>query len=97
MLSYFSSVGSSSKPSHHYLPLSLGARHIQEYIKRKSGRKQRFINQYQEKARREKHRKEMRLTVQAKLVVGFWKLIPMESGYENSEEQDTTTVTKELE
>ena len=28
----FSSVGSSSKPSRPYLPLSLGARHIQEYF-----------------------------------------------------------------
>ena len=31
-LGYFSSVGFSSKPSHPYLPVSLGARHIQEYF-----------------------------------------------------------------
>ena len=35
----FLSVGSSSKPSHPSLPLSLGAHNIQEYFKRKRGRK----------------------------------------------------------
>ena len=34
-LVYFSSVGSSFKPSHPSLPLSLVARHIQEYLKKK--------------------------------------------------------------
>ena len=42
-LGYFSFVGSSSKPSHPSLPLSLGAHNIQEYFKRKMGRKQKFI------------------------------------------------------
>ena len=39
-LGYFSSVGSSSKPSHHYFTISFGARKIQEYFKEKRGRKQ---------------------------------------------------------
>ena len=39
----------------------------------------------------------MRVTVRAKLVVGFWKLIPTESGYDNSVEKDTATVTKDNE
>ena len=39
----------------------------------------------------------MRVTVQAKLVVGYWDLIPMESGADNSSEQDISKVTKELE
>ena len=34
-LGYFLSVGSSSKPSHPSLPVSVGARHIQEYFKKK--------------------------------------------------------------
>ena len=34
-LGYFSSVGSSSKPSHPYFTLSLIARHIQEYFNNK--------------------------------------------------------------
>ena len=40
---YFSSVGSYSKPSCTYLPLYLGARHIQEYFKKKKRRKRKFI------------------------------------------------------
>ena len=39
----------------------------------------------------------MRVTVQAELVVGYWELVPMESGSDNSQEKDTATVTKELE
>ena len=39
---YFSSIVSSSKPSHPYLPVSIGARHIQEYFKNKRGR-EKFI------------------------------------------------------
>ena len=48
-LGYFSSVGSSSKPSRPSLPLSLRARHIQEYFKKKRGRKRKFIKPQQEK------------------------------------------------
>ena len=39
----------------------------------------------------------MRVIVRARLVVGYWELIPMESGADNSAGQDTSTVTKELE
>ena len=42
-LGSFSSVGSSSKPSHPSLPLSIGAHNIQEYFKRKRRRKRKFI------------------------------------------------------
>ena len=36
-LGYFLSVGSSSKPSNTSFPLSNGASHIKEYLKRKRG------------------------------------------------------------
>ena len=36
-LGYFSSVGSSSKPSHSSLPISFGERYIQYYSKKKRG------------------------------------------------------------
>ena len=39
----------------------------------------------------------MRVTVQAKLVVGYWELFPIESGADNSSDQDIPTVTNELE
>ena len=70
-LSSIFSIGSSSKPSHSSLPLSLKLRHIQEYLKKKRGRKRKFVKPYQEKARREERRKQMRMTVRVKLVVGF--------------------------
>ena len=47
-LGSFSSVGSSSKPSNPYLPLSHRAHNIQEYFKRKRGRKRKFINPAEE-------------------------------------------------
>ena len=50
-LGSFLSVGSSYKHSHPSLPLSLGAHNIQEYFKRKRGRKRKFIKPQQEKAR----------------------------------------------
>ena len=50
-LGSFSSVGSSSKPSHPSLPLSLGAHNFQEYFKRKRWRKRKFIKSQQEKSR----------------------------------------------
>ena len=37
-LGYFSSVGSSSKPSHPSFPVSIGAPYIKEYLKNKRGR-----------------------------------------------------------
>ena len=39
-LGYFSSVGSSSKPPHPSLPVSVGSRHIKEYFKNNRERKQ---------------------------------------------------------
>ena len=42
-LVYFFSVVSSSKTYHPYLPLSLGARHIQDYFKKNRVRKRKFI------------------------------------------------------
>ena len=56
-LGYFSSVGSSSKPSHNSLPLSLGAHQIQEYFKNKRGRRRKFIKPQQEKAVQEERMK----------------------------------------
>ena len=85
-LVYFSSAGSSSKAPKSPLPISLRARHIEDYFKENSGRKRKFIYTQEEKARREERRKKMRMTVLAKLVVGFWELIPMESGSDNSAE-----------
>ena len=52
-LGSFPSVGSSSKPSHPSLTVSVGARHIQEYFKNKMGRKRKFIKPHKEKARHE--------------------------------------------
>ena len=78
-LGSFSSVGSSSKPSHPSLSLSLGARHIEEYFKKKRGRKRRPINLQQEKARHEEHMKRDKMVVRANLIVGYCELIPMES------------------
>ena len=37
------------------------------------------------------------MEVQEKMVVGYWEFIPMELGADNSSEQDTVTVNKELE
>ena len=62
-LGYFSSVGSSSKPSHPSLPLSLGARHIQDYIKNKRWRKRKFIKPHKEKARRGERMKQYKVVV----------------------------------
>ena len=77
-LCYFLSVGSSSKPSNPYLPVSFGASHIQEYSKNKRGRKRKFIKLQQEKARHEERMKRSKVIVRAKLVVEYWELIPME-------------------
>ena len=43
-LGSFSSVGSSYKPSHPSLPLYLGARHIQEYFKKKRGKNENSLS-----------------------------------------------------
>ena len=52
-LGYFSSVGSSSKPSHTSLPLSIRVHHIQEYFQKKIWRKRKYINPQEEKSRHE--------------------------------------------
>ena len=39
----------------------------------------------------------MRVKFQVKLAVGFWELIPLELGADNSAEQNTATVTKDSE
>ena len=75
-LGSFSSVGSSSKPSHSYLPLSLGAHHIQEYFKKKRGIKREFIKPQKDKARQEERMKQVKVIFRAKLVVGYWELDP---------------------
>ena len=71
-LGSFSSVGSSYKPFHPSLPLSLGARHIQEYFKQKGGRKRKFIKPQQEKARHGERMKRDKVVVRETLVVGYW-------------------------
>ena len=48
-LGSFSSVGSSSKTSHPSLTLSIGVHHIQEYFKKKRGRKRIYINTQEDK------------------------------------------------
>ena len=58
-LGYFLSVGYYSKPSHPSFPLYLGARHIQEYFKKKKrGRKRKCIEPQQEKASHEERMKQ---------------------------------------
>ena len=69
-LGYFSSIGSSSKTSHSYLTVSLGARHIQYYIKNKRGRKRKFNKPQQDKPMHEKRIIQSTVIVQEKLVVG---------------------------
>ena len=56
-LGYFSSDGSSSQPSHPYLPISLGVHRIQEYSKKKRGRKRKCIKPQEENAGHEEQRK----------------------------------------
>ena len=71
-LGSFLSVGSSSKPYHPSLSLSLGVHCIQEYFKKNRGEKRKYTNPQEEKARHEEQMKRMRVTFQAKLVVGYW-------------------------
>ena len=62
-LGSFSSVGSLSKPFHYYLPVSVGAHHIQEYFNKKRGRKRKFVKPQQEKARHEERMKRGKVIV----------------------------------
>ena len=68
-LGYFSYVGYSSKPSRPFLPLFIGALHIQDYFKNNRVSNPKCINTQEEKARREEKRKQIRVTLQVKLVV----------------------------
>ena len=52
-LGYFSSVGSSSKPSYPSLNLSLRVHRVQDYFKKKRGSKQKYIKPQEDKARSE--------------------------------------------
>ena len=70
-LGSFSSVGSSSKPSYLSLPLSLGVHCIQDYLNNRRGRKRKYIDPQEDKARREQQMNKMRVTFQVKLVVGY--------------------------
>ena len=83
-LGCFSSFGSSSKPSHPSMLLSLGACNIQEYFKKKRGRKRKFIQSQQEKVRHEEQMKRGKVVFRENLVVGHWGFIPIESGAELS-------------
>ena len=47
MVGSFLSVGSSYKPSHPSLYISIGARHIKEYFKNKRWRKRKLIQPHQ--------------------------------------------------
>ena len=64
-LDSFSSVGSSSKPSHPSLTLSIQECHIQEYFKNKRGKKRKCIKPHQEKVRHEEWMKRGKVIVQA--------------------------------
>ena len=70
-LGSFSFVGYSSKPSHPSLTVSLGACHIQKYLRNKMGRKLKFIKPQQENARHEERMKRSKVIFRAKLVVGY--------------------------
>ena len=79
MVGSFLSVVSSCKPSHPSLPVSLGARHIKEYLNNKRWSKRKLIQPHQEKARHEERMKQSKVIFRSKLVVGYRELIPMES------------------
>ena len=93
-LGYFPYIGYYSKPPPSYLPLSILACHIEEYVNKKRGRKRKFIKPQEDSDRREERGNKMRVTVQVKLVIVFWGFIPMESGYDKSSYQDMATVSK---
>ena len=83
-LGSFLSFYSSYKPSRPSLPLSILAHYIREYFNKKRERPEKHIKPQEEEARREQQMKKMRMKVRAKLVVGYWELVPMESGSNNS-------------
>ena len=77
-------VGSSFKTSHTSLPIYLGAHHIQENFKNNRRRNLKPIKPQEENASHQERRNQVRVKVRANLVVGYWYLIPMESGANNS-------------
>ena len=80
-----------------FISLYLGVHHIRECFKNNRGGGQKHINLQEYKARHKEQRKQIRVTFQNKLVVGYWKLVPMVSGDDNVSEQDTYIVTKDSE
>ena len=54
--------------------------------------KRKLVKPQQEKARQKEQTKRVKVIVQAKLVVGYWELIPMESWDECLAPYDTSTV-----
>ena len=72
--------------------MSVGARLIQEYFKKKRGGKRKSIRPQQDKARHEEWMKRGKVIFLENLFVDYWELIPMESEAELSAPQDTTTV-----
>ena len=81
-LGSFLSVGYSSKPFNHALPVSIIEIHIQEYFNNNRGRKRKLIKPHQEEANHEDWINQSKVISQAELVVGYWDLIPIESGTE---------------
>ena len=74
------------------LCLSLSEKSTYKSILIIRGGKKKSIRPHQEKARHEERMKQGKVIVQAKLVVGYWELIPMESGAVLLDPQDTATV-----
>ena len=62
-LGYFLSVGSSYKPSNSSLTFAIVVHHIQEYFKKKRGRKQKYIKPQEDKVRRDYQMKKMRVII----------------------------------
>ena len=91
-LGFFRSIGYYYKPSHPHLPVFLGARHIQEYFKNKRGRKRKFIKVQQENTRNDERMNRSKVLRHGTKPVGYWELIPMESGARLLSPQDISTV-----
>ena len=78
----FLSVGYYSKTFYTSFTLYLGICHIQEYLKKKRGRKRKLIRSQKYKDRHDDRIKLSKVIVQVNLVVGYCELISMESGAE---------------
>ena len=62
-LGSFLYVGSSYKPYHPSLNLYIRVHHIQEYFKKKRGRKKKYIKPQEDNVRRDQQMKKMRVTI----------------------------------